>query len=455
LNTSQDLFDNKIFDSSVDVVSDLLKQADEIYIKKLALNDWQWATNPNAHQGGAYIPHEDRDSGFFPPLVAKVRPGGGAEIRECFFEIWWPVNQSFTIKEARLANYRSKKEETHLTRLPAEPFERLNPASLLIVAKRRKPARYEAVTVDSNSPAYQHLVDLLELPAQFESGFFQPRKIEQTREERLFHFIGQAVSAFEGRSFRSFMAMHAVLPPPRDLADQARNRYLAEKGLLDLNPYRLKRPGDIVMEISRETELEIYREYEIRQRSLELINLILGDDPEEMSVQQALMNIVTEFPKIDRVLLSAAQTRKARAGASFEHHIERMLVDGGIPHAVQVVVESKRRPDFVLPDRRTYATPDRAHEAALVLSAKTTLRERWKQVASEIRNCDLYLATVDETIAANAIADMEQQGITLVVPESLKHSDTTTYRKAANVISFKEFFETELRKKRFHLWGLK
>jgi len=136
--------------------------------------------------------------------------------------------------------------------------------------------------------------------------------------------------------------------------------------------------------------------------------------------------------------------RKSRAGYSFEHHIASMMIDGGIPFEKQVVIEARKRPDFILPSRALYDDSVRTNKEALVLSAKTTLRERWKQVSQDIKNCDLYLATVDENIAANAIEDMASHGITLVVPESLKNSDTTEYRKQASVISFKSFFNSDI-----------
>lgn len=86
-----------------------------------------------------------------------------------------------------------------------------------------------------------------------------------------------------------------------------------------------------------------------------------------------------------------------------------------------------------------------------MLSAKTTLRERWKQVKGEMKNCDLYLATVDESIAVNAINDMASHGIRLVVPESLKNSDTTEYKAQSSVLSFKDFFERDIATRR-QLW---
>ncbi len=84
----------------------------------------------------------------------------------------------------------------------------------------------------------------------------------------------------------------------------------------------------------------------------------------------------------------------------------------------------------------------------MVLSAKTTLRERWKQVTMEKFNCALFLATVDDRVSASAIDDMNTQGIHLVVPESLKKSKETCYKGKSNVITFREFFDEEISSKR-------
>ena len=84
----------------------------------------------------------------------------------------------------------------------------------------------------------------------------------------------------------------------------------------------------------------------------------------------------------------------------------------------------------------------------MVLSAKTTLRERWKQVAMEKFNCALFLATVDDRVSSTAIDDMNTQGIHLVVSESLKKSTETCYKGKINVITFREFFDEEISAKR-------
>ena len=83
--------------------------------------------------------------------------------------------------------------------------------------------------------------------------------------------------------------------------------------------------------------------------------------------------LVKGFRQLDGVFLNVAQTRKSRAGLSFERHVQRLLVDGRVVHEAQAVFGG-RRPDFVLPDVR--ALHDVARRDALILSLKTTLRER-------------------------------------------------------------------------------
>lgn len=452
--TTGNLFPEDVVDSSAELIMRLTKDANSIFLKKLSLNDWQWTEDPAKHQDGAYIFKAERDSGFFPPLVpAPVKPGR-KPIFEAFFNIHWLALDCPIVTESRLVNWRSKGEETHLTRIPHEAFTGLSPASFLLIAKNGVgiDAQYSATTVDSSSSGYRYLEDLFDLPPQFCSGIFEPQRVIQTQQEKLFEFIEKALYAFQTGQINAFASSHMSMPKPHEMARLAQAEYQSLHGNVDFNPFKMTAPGDVVRDISRGLEYEIFKSFEIRRRSMELVQLLLGTDPDAISISQVLINIVTEFPHIDGILLSAAQTRKSRAGASFELHIERLLADGGIPHEVQVIADAKKRPDFVLPSFAAYMNPLRDRNGALVLSAKTTLRERWKQVHGEMRNCDLFLATVDESIAENAIKDMAQQGIILVVPESLKKSDTTVYKTQSNVISFKSFFETELRSKRLGIW---
>jgi hypothetical protein len=163
-------------------------------------------------------------------------------------------------------------------------------------------------------------------------------------------------------------------------------------------------------------------------------------------------SVVRGFPLLDAVFLSASQQRKTRAGRSFENHLARTLKDGRIRFEEQAVLGG-RRPDFVLPSKRVLGLREsRPFIEALVLSAKTTLRERWKQITHERFNCAIFLATVDDRVSRSALDEMQAAGIGLVVPESLKTSKETFYKGHANVISFRDFFDSEVKDHRPHLF---
>lgn len=436
-----------------DFLEPLLDQSDSLFVKKLSVNDRDWARLPNKRQAGIYVPPAERDGNFFPSLTRKERETAeAAEIREAYFEIEWPaVGET---KLARLVHYTSKGVETHLTGLPKPPFRDASPASLLVVGRRG--GQYKALVVDSESDEYDVVHDVLSLTPDFRSGIFIMASLQREREEKTISFIEEVVRAFFDGTFPELALRHGTMPTTLELAAIARKRYLDESGYRSLNPYAMDKPGDALRAISRGLEYEIFKDYQIKAKSIDLARMILGDDPDKASLEKVLRTVVVDFPKIDALLLSAAQQRKSRAGYSFEHHIEAMLVDGGVPFEKQVVLEAKKRPDFILPSKALYESSTRLHEEALVLSAKTTLRERWKQVGGEMRNCDLYLATVDESIAVNAIEDMASQGIRLVVPESLKNSDTTEYKAQDSVLSFKDFFESDIaaRRKRWISSGI-
>ena len=338
-----------------------------------------------------------------------------------------------------------------MTGLPKSAFRDLSPASFIVVGRGRDEA-YRAITLDSEGADLEILSDILDLQPDFVSGVFILKAVRDEREEKTLSFIEEVVKAYFDGNIAALAARYGSMPATADLAATARARYMAEKGLENMNPFAMASPGDAIRTISRGVEYEIFKDIQIRGRAVELVRLVLGDDPRAMTPEKALRSIIVEFPKIDALLLSAAQQRKSRAGYSFEHHIEAMLVNGGIPFEKQVVIEAKKRPDFILPSRTLYDDAMRTNKEALVLSAKTTLRERWKQVRQEMKNCDLYLATVDENIAANAIEDMASQGIVLVVPESLKKSNTTEYEKQSSVISFESFFNDEIGSVRWPLW---
>lgn len=451
-----DLFDLPAGGADTALLDDLLARASEVFVKKLSNNDRDWADNPNKHQQGVYMPVAEREIGFFPALVRKERKDPDAkEIRETFFRTEWPQTGEFR-DDSRLVHYTSKGEETHLTRLPSSAFRDLSPASWVVMARlpTGQPA-YECMTIDSNSEAADRLMDRLGLDPEFTVGILDLARIASDERDRLMDFAEEVAAAWMRGDIASFAAAGAGMPKTAELARQARDEFLRTSGLPALDPWAIAAPGDAIRQISRVIEWEMFREAQRRERALELVRAVFGDAPSEPGMAGVIRRLVDATAQIDRIMLSASQQRKSRAGYSFEHQIQAMLTAGGIPFVQQVVIDAaKRRPDFVLPSldhlNRTLKGPKRG----LILSAKTTLRERWKQVEREIRKRnDLYLATVDETVAGSVIGEMAALNIHLVVPEALKASSDTEYARHANVIDFATFFQSELRDRRVPAWA--
>lgn len=423
-------------------IQSLVSQSTELFVKKLSRNDTSWADDSGKHQAGFYIPRPIREAAFFPELQANnpAKP----HIFHAPCTVLWPQTGEITLSNMR--HYSNKGPETHFTVLPKPLFQDLTPASLLLVGRLARPlsdCHYWIVVLDSSNEEAELLETVLDLDAGFHYGLFDPARFDDAarlaRDETQ-ELIERLQIALRNGTLPTLLADYADIPAPASIAADARDEWLQANGVTALDPWLIERPGDAIMEISRDIEFRHYRRFELRRRATELVSLLAGSS-------DLVTAIVRRFPEIDRVFLSASQQRKTRAGRSFEHHIAACLNAGRIRFTEQAVTGG-RRPDFVLPDVVALRSKKRAYEDALVLAAKTTLRERWKQVSSERLNCDVFLATVDDRVAAASVREMADAGIRLVVPEALKGSDEAHYKGQPNVLSFREFFDGEVRKAR-------
>ncbi|MCO4054934.1 MAG: restriction endonuclease [Bosea sp.] len=446
MSLQADLF-NDLGSKPASLLVRLLDSADTVLVKKLSNNDRDWARFSNKHQAGVYMPPAQRDGGFFPPLVEKERDKG-EPIREAYFRTVWPAVDE-TRDDTRLVHYTSKGSETHMTRLPKEAFRDLDPASFLVMAQRNEAGQpfYECLTISSTTDDALLLADLLDMQPDFRIEVFNPKLRRKAEQERILDFAEQVIAAWLAGQIAPFAKTHAVMPATAALAEQARTAWLVREGHEHLDPWKINTPGNALRDISRSVEWELFREFQRRERAVTLVRLVMGDMPGPVTAAAVIRSLIDRLPEIDALMLSAAQQRKSRAGYSFEHHIEAMLAAGRIPFEKQVIMDAKKRPDFVLPSLAVLRRGPSGTSGGLILSAKTTLRERWKQVQREMGVHEMFLATVDETVAGNAIEDMATMGITLVVPEALKTSKDAEYDKQPNVLGFRQFFDAHVRAK--------
>ena len=424
-------------------VEELAAQSSVLFLKKLSRNDTSWADDPSKHQAGFYIPSEVRESGFFPPLAATNPEKPHIYHSPCIS--FWP--QTGEIKASGMRHYSNKGPETHFTVVPHDLFAGLSPASLLLAGRLREPlhdATHWFVVIDSTSEDAEVLETTLNISSDFHFGLFDPAALATARDlaaDEASLLIDQLHHAIRNETLHEFVESVSRLPAPAAIAMAAQQAYLDSTGVASLDPYQLDAPGDAIMRISRDIEYEIFKRHELRRRASEIVNLLTRDT-------DMVTAVVRGFPLLDAVFLSASQQRKTRAGRSFEFHLATTLKDAGIRFQEQAILGG-RRPDFVLPDKRTLLLGEaRPFVEALVLSAKTTLRERWKQITHERFNCAIFLATVDDRVSKQALDEMQVAGIGLVVPESLKSSKETFYPTHPNVMSFKRFFDDEIARTR-------
>ncbi len=119
---------------------------------------------------------------------------------------------------------------------------------------------------------------------------------------------------------------------------------------------------------------------------------------------------------------SLLQRRRSRRGYSFEHHLATVLEGSGLRFETQVETEPSSRVDFLFPDLATYVAGGSGLDARVVhMNAKSTSRERWKQVLHEAARLERrHLGTLDPSLSPGTVRAATEAGVTIVLPRSVR-----------------------------------
>ena len=112
--------------------------------------------------------------------------------------------------------------------------------------------------------------------------------------------------------------------------------------------------------------------------------------------------------------------RKSRAGKSLEHHLSALFTGNDLQFEEQAVTEGNKKPDFLFPSKQAYHTSDFPTDKLITLAAKTTCKDRWRQIINEadrLRGYPKYLCTLQQGISAAQMDEMESEKVILVVPK--------------------------------------
>jgi hypothetical protein len=121
--------------------------------------------------------------------------------------------------------------------------------------------------------------------------------------------------------------------------------------------------------------------------------------------------------------LSVQNRRKSRAGAALEGHLASIFDACSVHYSRTQATENKSKPDFLFPgidEYRDAAFPD---ERLTMLGAKTTCKDRWRQVLAEARRVGTkHLLTLEAAISEAQTAEMQTHRLQLVLPRSLHNT---------------------------------
>jgi hypothetical protein len=224
------------------------------------------------------------------------------------------------------------------------------------------------------------------------------------------------------------------MSPQPALIAKATEKVLADLGINSVEELK-RRFDDVLVAI----EVETYRLYLVDEKKMvveSVRGLLLGrltdSGPYAREAVASIADGVAE--DLARLFMHLGQSRRSKAGKTFETNLRGLIRRLDYPFDEQVMINGQ--PDFLMPGEHLFRQNP---SECIILTAKRTLRERWRQITTEGKHFRLFLATIDERVSPNQLAEMLKQNVYLVVPKA-KIEASPAYRDARNVIPFDEFF---------------
>jgi hypothetical protein len=131
--------------------------------------------------------------------------------------------------------------------------------------------------------------------------------------------------------------------------------------------------------------------------------------------------------------LGVQNRRKSRVGLAFESHLNALFKARGLRfeqgRGKAFTTENNSKPDFIFPDFASYHNQKFPVEKLFLLGAKTTCKDRWRQVLNEAhRIAHKHLITLEAAISEGQTREMQASGLQLVVPLPIHSTYTASQR---------------------------
>lgn len=179
-----------------------------------------------------------------------------------------------------------------------------------------------------------------------------------------------------------------------------------------------------------------------------MLKVLIGTkDISTFNAEEALLWFFSTYPEhIYQLSLSNTQSRRSRAGKEFEAIIELVLLGADIPLDVQGNVGKSfftskglgKLVDVVSPGVAQFTLNKRN---TMLISAKTSLRERWQEVPEEMGRTgarEMFLVTLDKTASAEVLNTLYEQNVQLVTTKAIKNDH---YANNSRVLTFEDLIQ--------------
>lgn len=156
------------------------------------------------------------------------------------------------------------------------------------------------------------------------------------------------------------------------------------------------------------------------------------------------------YPYIYKIALSNTNSRRSRAGKTFESIIYKVYEcldysfdsQGKVGRKTFTELGLGKKVDSILPSVIAY---EKRRNKTIVGTMKTSLRERWQEVAEEIERTkipEIHLLTADEDISSSKAQEMSNHNIIIVAYDWIANSEKLKPMK--NIISFEDYLFEEI-----------
>ena len=346
-----------------------------------------------SHQAGFYIPKCASELLF-------DKPGQKGENKEKTVQIKW--QDDFTTESCMKYYGQGTRNEYRITRFGRGfPFlQDDNVGDLLVIAKFTE-EDYKGYVLSSDEDI---------------DGFFATFNLSPDETNQLIDVAGIVKPDVKiALLLEEFVSKFDSFPETRKMALGARECYNKAYSISD--SYMTTKPDELLLNWV-DTEYRLFRFME----------------------EKVYSDVISKpFGSVDAFVQAANEVlnrRKSRAGKSLEHHLADIFTKNKLVFEEQAVTEDNKKPDFLFPNGECYHNLEFPAEDLIVLGAKTTCKDRWRQVLTEADRVDVkYLFTLQQGISKNQLKEMHDSNLTLVVPKKYISSFPQEYQSDISDLS--------------------